>query len=92
MCHHCVVLWLEPSYRHKAKTGHDRVLRQLMLLPLLAASHMRPAFDALSTTAPTSATAVVRLLDYVLLDMAGEQHVDARQPHLPLPAGGTIEI
>jgi len=92
MCHHCVVLWLEPSYRHKAKTGRHRVLRQLMSLPLLAASHMCPAFDDLTATAPTSATPVGRLLDYILLDMAGEQHVDARQPHLPLPAGGTIEI
>ena len=63
MCLGCVVLGLVPSYRQKV--GHHRVLRQLMSLPLLPASHMRPAFDALSATVPTSATAVVQLLQYV---------------------------
>ena len=39
----------------RKKAGRNRVLRQLLMsLPLLPASHMRPAFDALSATVPTT--------------------------------------
>ena len=59
----CVVTGLVASYRQRV--GWHRLLRKLLVLPLLPAEHMRPAFDAVTDRVPPDVVAVTHLLSYV---------------------------